>query len=269
MRLRRGMLAAIGCALTALLGAACGAVEEQGDAEKLKPSVQATSTTGREDVTEVAPEDEGDVDHEAAGWAWFTLAASDPVDPDAPPLAEELAVFSRPRTAADALPRAALELAEADRWTPEGYGQEVLEESRLAVSGAGHRSVDVYVVPTTKGFVCVYVVDGTDEFAGGPSGCDHALSDGYTVEMSGTADSLQVEGLVADSVRRVEIEVWGRRVEADVGGNAYYLDMTLERSCPEAVGAIILHSLGGTRRIELDPFVPPPSAGAPALPRCR
>ena len=257
------------CGVIASLGAACGAVDEQGDAKKRRPAMQATSTVGRDEIREV-DESQADVDHEAAGWSWSTFGASEPLDSYAPPLVEQLGVFSRPRTAADVIPRADLELGEEDGAKADEYeGEELLGRSRLALADAGSRSIDVYLVPTTKGFVCKYVVDPTDELAGGHGGCDHALSDGYTMQLSGTDKRLEVEGLVADSVRRVEIEVWDRRVEADVGGNAYYLDMTLERSCPEAVGAIILHSLGDTRRIELDPFVPPPSAGAPALPRCR
>jgi hypothetical protein len=268
MTSRRGKLAAIGCGITASLSAACGAVEEQGEAEK--PTAQATSTAGREGLPEVAREGAVEPDDEAAGWAWFTTAASDPVDSDAPPLAQQLAVFSRPRRAADAVPRGALEFTEAYGSNSDEYkGEELLEQSRLALSNAGSRSVDVYLVPTTNGFACKYVVDPTDEFAGGGAGCDSTLSDGYTMQMSGTGNRLEVEGLVDDSVRRVEIEVWGRRMEADVGGNAYYLDTTLERSCPEAVDAIILHYLRGTRRIELDPMVPPPDAGTLRIPGCR
>jgi hypothetical protein len=262
----RWRIVGIGCGVIASLGAACGAVEEDGDAEKRGPTAQATSTISREDGTEAAEEDGADVDNEAVGWVWVTLGASDPVDSDAPPLAEQLGVFSRPRRTADAVPRAALELREAHGAKLDEYqGQELLEKSRLALSDAGSRSIDVYLVPTTKGFVCRYVVDPTDEFGESDGGCDQALPDGYTMQMSGTAGRLEVEGLVADSVRRVEIEVWDRRVEADVGGNAYYLDVTLERSCPEAVGAIILHSPAGAGRIELDP-VP---ARALAVPGCR
>jgi hypothetical protein len=228
-----------------------------------RPLVATTSLRSLENT-------ETRLDYEAADWVWFTVAASAPADSDVLPLAEQLAVFSRPRGTADAVPSDALKLAKADGWKSGEYeGHELLQQSRLALSDAGSRRVDIYLLPTTKGFVCKYVVDPTDEFAGGPSGCDHALADRYTMEMSGTRNRLEVEGLVEDSVRRVEVEVWGRRIEADVGGNAYYLDMTLERSCPEAVSAIVLHSLGGARRIELDPFVPPPAAGTPRLPRCR
>jgi hypothetical protein len=270
MRSRGGRLAATGCGLIALLGAACGAVEEQDDAEKRRPTMQATSTTGGDDLVEAAREQGVDVDEEASGWAWVTLGSSAAVDSDAPPLVEQLAVFSGPRRTADAVPPAALELAEARSSKSDEYeGQELLNQSRLALSDAGSRSIDIYLAPTTKGFVCKYVVDPTDELAGGDAGCDHALSDGYTMQMSGTGNRLEVEGLVEDSVRRVEIEVWGRRMEADVGGNAYYLDTTLDRSCPEAVDAIILHSLRGARRIELDPMVPPPGAGTPRIPGCR
>jgi hypothetical protein len=270
-----GLVATCG-GLIALLVTACGSVEETREAEKPKAAPQTTPSTRTDVVADAGEEVEGreetaGAEDAGASWTWVSVgwsASSDSSESNAPDLADQLAVFSRPRRPADAVPRDAPELAS----NLEAFeGEARLDESRLAIANAGNRNVDVYLVPTTKGFVCKYIVDPTDEVAEGFGGCDHALAqEGYTVEISGTEHRLEVEGLIEDSVQRVEVELWGRPVEAEVAGNAYYLDTTVEKSCPTAVGAIVLHSSGGARRIELDHPTEPPAAGATfRIPGCR
>jgi hypothetical protein len=286
MRGRSASLAATFGTLIALFGAACGAVEETPESEKRKAAAQTTATTrthpqaeehqkARKKGAGEGPEEGVDAVGDGRGWAWVTAGwsvPSDPAEANAPPLVDQLSVFARPRRPADAVPRHTLELAEAESSHREAFeGRALLDQSRLVIANAGSRNVDIYLVPTTKGFVCSYIVDPTGELAGGLGGCDHALApEGYTVGMSGTEHRLEVEGLVEDSVRRVEVEVWGRPVEAEVAGNAYHLDTTVEKSCPGAVGAIVLHSPGGVRRIELDHPAAPSAAGETfRIPGCR
>jgi hypothetical protein len=280
MRGRSARLAATFGTLIALFGAACGAVEETPESEKRKAAAQTTATTRTDGVAEEGQEagekeEAVDADGDARGWAWSTVGwsvSSDSSESDTAPLVGQLSVFSRPRRPADAIPRLALELAESHGLDREAFeGRALIDQSRLAIANAGSRNVDIYLVPTTKGFVCSYVVDPTDEFAGGLGGCDHALApEGYTVGMSGTEDRLEVEGLVDDSVQRVDVEVWGRLIDAEVAGNAYHLDTTVEKSCPAAVGAIVLHSSGGARRIELDhPVAPSATQDTFRLTGCR
>jgi hypothetical protein len=285
VRRRSAGLAATGGSLIALFGAACGSVEEAPEAEKRKAPANTTATTRTDPQAEKHPgapkngAGEGlqgvDADDDTRSWSWasFSAGSSVPSESNAPPLVGQLSVFSRPRRTTDAVPRDTVELVERAALAREEFeGRAFLDQSRLVIANAGSRNVDIYLVPTTKGFVCSYVVDPTDEFAGGLGGCDHALAPkGYTVGMSGTEHRLEVDGLVADSVRRVEVEVWARLVEAEIAGNAYYLDTTVDKSCPSAVGAIVLHSSGGARRIDLDHPVPPPSAAGEAfrMPGCR
>jgi hypothetical protein len=257
--------------LIALFGAACGSVEEAPEAETRKTPAQTKATTRTDPQAEEhrgAPKKgagEGpqavDADGDTRSWSWasFSAASSVPSESNAPPLVGQLSIFSRPRRTTDAVPRDAVGLVEPAALAREEFeGRALLGQSRLAIANAGTRNVDIYLVPTTKGFVCSFVVDPTDEFAGGLGGCDHSLSpEGYTVGMSGTEHRLEVEGLVEDSVQRVEVEVWGRPVEAEFAGNAYYFDETVERSCPAAVTAIVLHSPSGARRIDLDHPVAP------------
>jgi hypothetical protein len=283
MRRRSAKLAATCAIFVGFLGAACGAVEETREAEKGRPAADTTATTRADDVADEHQQDRekgagptaGDAEGEGRDRAWVTFGwsiATSSSESTGPPLVDRLSVFARPRRPGDAVPPGTLALADVDGAELEAFeGEQLLERSRLALSNAGSRNLDIYLVPTTKGFVCTYVVEPKDEFAGGHGGCTHVLApEGYTVQMSGTDDRVEVEGLVDDSIRRVQVEVWGRPIEAEVDGNAYYVDAAVERSCPEAVEAIVLHSSSGVRRVELDhPALPPATQETFRVPGCR
>jgi hypothetical protein len=224
-------------------GVACGAAEPERE-----PAV--ASTSGREEGTRTESEraDSEVVGHDSR-WSWFTFGAWTAGDRAPPPLAEQLAVFGRPRQAKDHVPQEVLDFSLRDLPAmKEHVGRELPDQSRLALADAGKQKVDVYVLPTTRGHVCRYVVDPAEPLFGA-GGCDQSLYKDVIWRTSGDRHTLEVEGLVANSVARVEVEVWGSAIDADVGGNAFYLRMTLERSCPAAVGGIVLHYRNGESRV--------------------
>ena len=240
--LHRGLVAiAVVAAVTS--GVACGAAEPERE-----PSRASTSGTDEDTLTESEKAD-GEIIGRDSGWSSFTFGAWRAGERDPPRLAEQLAVFGRPRQPADQLPQKILDFSLRDLPAMEEHvGRELPDQSRLALSDAGEQKVDVYVLPTTRGHVCTYVVDPAEPLVGA-RGCDQSLYKDVIWRTSGDGHTLEVEGLVANSVARVEVEVWGRPIAADVGGNAFYVRLTLERSCPEAVGGIVLHYRNGESRV--------------------
>jgi hypothetical protein len=235
-------LVVIAVVAAVIFGAACGAAEPERE-----PAVARTSGTEEDRRTESERADGEIVGHDS-GWSSFTFGGT-AGDRDPPRLAEQLAVFARPRQAADHVPQEVLDFSLRQGSAMEEHqGRELPNQSRLALSDAGKQKVDVYVLPTTRGHVCTYVVDPAETFVG-TGGCDQSLHKDVIWHTSGDRHTLEVEGLVADSVARVEVEVWGRLIDADVGGNAFYVRMTLERSCPAAVGGIVLHYRNGESRV--------------------
>jgi hypothetical protein len=259
--------AGLALGVVAIVLSACGAVEES-----RQTGAEPTTTTAPE-KPENAPEgtereSDGDTSWASAGWSTLTLLAFD--DSTMPPsLIKELEVFSRPRRESDELPTGILDSSLTEDEEFEKYaGEQTPANSRLALENAGSHRVDVYLVPTTKGQVCRYVHDPHDELWASARGCGDGLYRGVNWGASGEGHVLEVEGLVADSVARVEVQVWATRHEADVGGNAFYLRTTVEKNCPDAVESIILHHRDG--RTEAVPLQTPgdPSPPLPDMPGC-
>jgi hypothetical protein len=261
---------ALALGVVAILLSACGAVDES-----RQPGAEATTTTTPEkpEKPENAPErNEREPDRQtswaSAGWSTSTLLVfADSTKP--PPLIKELGVFARPRRESDELPAGILDSALTDDEEFEKYaGEQTPANSRLALENAGSHKVDIYLVPTAKGQVCRYVHDPQEEPWASSSGCDEGLYRGVNWGASGDGNVLEVEGLVADSVARVEVQVWATRHEADVGGNAFYLRTTVEKNCPDAVESIILHHRDGrTEAVSLQ-MPGDPSPPLPDMPGC-
>lgn len=94
------------------------------------------------------------------------------------------------------------------------------------------------------------------------------LYDDVTWSASGSERTLEVDGIVSDSVARVQVEVWGTRIDTAVDGNAFYLWTEVDRSCPQAVGAVVLHYRDGSSRVVPNEPPKPPAGEALILPEC-
>ena len=149
---------------------------------------------------------------------------------DSRPLAETLAVFSRPRGAGDVLPPAAAEdlawLRDQDQVSPElRPGLPVLSRSRLLLADVGSRHGAIYVVPTTTGNVCFLVTLG-------PQGCSTGFTQASPVDVTifdgdgfGYGKPAAVTGLVPDDVTGVTVFVDGSGHAARIASNAYFYEL--------------------------------------------
>lgn len=257
-------------ALTILLaGTACGAGSEaREDGRRTTVGRQGSSTEGeRENPAETAA-----VQRDwASGWSSSKFVIS--ADADSHPLAERLSVFTRPRRDSDALPVAAFHPSLTD-FSPleRRQGEQRFRESRRALADAGAHDVTVFLVPTEKGYVCTYVVGYPDDSMPSWRGCDAGLLDDAIWGSTGDDHMLEVAGLVADSVIRVDVDVRGKRLRADLGENAFYLQTTVENSCPQAVEAIVVYYRDGRSRVHPNDSLAPQPAPVPQpakLPPCR
>jgi hypothetical protein len=210
----------LSASLAALFLCGCGSVEESG-----RPPAQPTTVPSQPSrAPNDRPKDSEGPPEESkgsqAGWTTSRFAYGDSSEPQR--VAEQLGVFDRPRRERDQIPRDAFD---ESLTAHDGYakyaGQQDPTKSRLALENVGTRDVDVYLVPTTKGHVCRYVVDPEDERFAGSGGCIASLHDDVNWSASGSERTLEVEGIVADSVARVQVEVWGTRIDAAVGGKRF------------------------------------------------
>jgi hypothetical protein len=265
---RRWILSA---SLAALFLCGCGSVDESGPPSTqptTAPSQPSRAPNDRPEDSENQPEEsKGSYAWSGSGWTTSRFTYGDSSEP--PRVDEHLGVFDRPRRERDQIPRDAFDesLTTDDEYV-DYAGQQEPTKSRLALENVGTRDVDVYLVPTTKGHVCRYVVDPEDERFASSGGCIASLHDDVNWSASGSERTLEVEGIVADSVARVQVEVWGTRIDAAVGGNAFYLWTEVGRSCPQAVGAVVLHYRDGSTRVVRDEPLKSPPGGAPTVPQC-
>jgi hypothetical protein len=231
------------------------------------PSQPSRAPNDRSKDSEGPPEkSKGSYAWSQAGWTTSSFAYGDSSEP--PRVAEQLGVFDRPRRERDQIPRDAFDESLTDDDYTNYAGQQEPTKSRLALENVGTREVDVYLVPTTKGHVCQYVVDPQEEPFAGSTGCTESLPDDVNWSASGSERTLEVEGIVADSVARVQVEVWGTRIDAAVGGNAFYLWTEVGRSCPQAVGAVVLHYRDGSSRVVRNEPLQSAAGDALTLPEC-
>src|SRR5918992_4074576 len=135
--LHRGLVViAVVAAVTS--GVACGAAEPERE-----PSRASTSGTDEDTLTESEKAD-GEIIGRDSGWSSFTFGAWRAGERDPLRLAEQLAVFGRPRQAADQLPQKILDFSLRDLPAMEEHvGRELPDQSRLALSDAGEQKVDV------------------------------------------------------------------------------------------------------------------------------
>ena len=147
---------------------------------------------------------------------------------DLPPTAASELDWSlrRPATANDSLPRASAESvnnvvklmndAFPSRAQP---GSALISQSRRVLSISGEFERDVYLVPTTNGWVCSTSTDNARQ-----TNCVRNLVEGVYCfstqhDLSG---SLFVQGLVSEQVREVTIDVDGKDWDAALGGGAFF-----------------------------------------------
>jgi hypothetical protein len=146
------------------------------------------------------------------------------------PLAETLAIFSRPRTKADAPPPAvAATLADlegqkqvSDALRP---GTPDLLSSRLLLADVGSWHGAIYAAPTERGNVCYLVT-------GGPETCPSGFTQAFPVDVMvfdrdevGRGNPAAVAGLVPDDVAAVTVVVEGAGHPARLDGNAYFYEL--------------------------------------------
>jgi hypothetical protein len=165
------------------------------------------------------------------------------------PARDSLGVLDRPSQLGDRLPAAIEaelgELTAAPAGASESLrpGEPLGAQARLAMSGAGSKDANVYVVPTTKERVCLVIV-------GGISGCSNGFSRATPVESAiydadgvGRGEGTVFAGLAPDTVRSVEVDFGDTQTTARLMNNVYFLE--LDDSNDQFPKRLIVHEKGG------------------------
>lgn len=158
--------------------------------------------------------------------------------------------FSSPRSASDALPPEAQALAISER--PAGVSDELFEgawltnQSRRLLSGRGGWNASLYVVPTSKGWLCQVLVVTTAEIASSRAagGCVTYFSDPTPVGLivfdpdaveDGGPDV--VAGTVPDRVSSIDVVINDQAHRAPIENNAYLYELADNAAYPQSVVA--------------------------------
>jgi hypothetical protein len=194
---------------------------------------------GEEDTpTMTAEEPSPDSEDGGGGYtsSWW-MADGQPQPGSGPPPAKELAVFQEPAKPSDEFPSSAGEDGFDYDGVPEKYrpGKELFSQARLLLAGAGAERVDLFGVPTEKGWVCLHLVASSDAMAGGGGTCIPALSEGVAFSMSGTPAAYDVFGVIANEVRGVRIVAGKRSEQAVLGRNAFFVQADPKEICPTEI----------------------------------
>lgn len=144
-------------------------------------------------------------------------AAAGPV-----PAAAQMAVFSRTRSSADAVPaadvakEAALGVDDINVPGDQRPGTPNNNRSHLLLDHVGISDAAVYAVPTDKGRVCFI-------FTAGAEGCVAAFTD--QVPTAYVLLPPDIVGLVPDSVTRVTVRVNGSEQDATLRNGAFFYEL--------------------------------------------
>ena len=119
-------------------------------------------------------------------------------------------------------------------------GKPIYNDTRL-VSGTAARGV--YALPTTKQLVCLGV------FPNGGGVCSSPGADGLTVgyEIAPNSRPSLIYGLLGDDVRGLDVMVSGVTRQAQLGKNAYVLELAHAKG--KRLERLILHLRDGTTTV--------------------
>jgi hypothetical protein len=233
----------VGFLLSVMLLAGCGA---QGDAPHAESGVVET--------TSESPAELG---------AWGVDMAEPPYSDRQVSLADELAVFSRPRRPEDEYPGLVADDMRAD--TVEG--RELAARSRLLLRGVakerfddvGEQQLSLYAVPTENGWVCAYVLyEELGDLADGMSGaCEPGLVHGLGLELQGVGPFYRLYGVVEDGIEHVSLRVGKRLLPMRVGSNGIYFHARTTDVCPVDIEHLVVeHADGSTTEVPWSELAP-------------
>jgi hypothetical protein len=176
--------------------------------------------------------------------------------PTGTPSLAPLAILSHPRSAKDNLPpglvASVADLAGSAELAPEvRNGTVLIASSHLALSDLGASRSSFYVVPTSKGRICLVITNG-------PQGCEDA---GFTPARPGTwglvdpdgygkGGPTSVYGLVPNNADRVTVvDDHGAGSDAPLANNAYYLELPNPIAMPKEI--VLSLAGGGSAKIAI------------------
>ena len=191
-------------------------------------------------------------------------ASPTPEPPIVTPALANIGALSRPQTARD---EAIAKRVRGDiaRLTASAEGLPLsmlpggaqLDRVRVLLDNVGSHRYSIYAYTTTKGRVCSGLTNG-------PSGCLTGFAQAGPVDYSvgdpdwvGSGAPAVVWGLSPDHVTGVDIIVDGTARPAVMGNNAFFLEMSSEKTPPSSVEGLVVHFANGSAQlIELNIPVP-------------
>jgi hypothetical protein len=159
-------------------------------------------------------------------------------------LPDELASFSRPRVAADAMPPAVSELMRRVELHPAGSLQP--EQSRLLLKELGMDRARLYAAPTSHGWVCYATTNGI-------ASCVSSLAGdaSWKIESRKGPPAVVFHGLVANNVTGIELILKSGSKEASLANNAFYGEAD-DIDVNDVFGFRLCYLDGGSKVIEFD-----------------